>query len=114
MSDTSSTKIDARFSPKGEMDQTYLAAGIHLSLRFWQDEPPGEPKAPMRRDDETVGYVIKGRAELPLEEQVVLLEPGNSWVVPKGASSHTDQSLAPLTPVEAASPPAAVYGGGEG
>ncbi len=88
MSDTSVTKIDARFSPKGEMGQKYLAAGVNLSMRLWEDEAPGEPKPAARRDYETVGYVIGGRAELHLEGQVVLLEPGNSWVIPKGAS-HT-------------------------
>jgi hypothetical protein len=58
---------------------------------------------------ETVGYVIKGRAELQLEGQVVLLQPGDSWVVPKG-SSHTYKILEPFTAVEATSPPALVHG----
>jgi len=109
MSDTSVTKIDARFSPKGKMGQKYLAAGVTLSMRLWEDEAPGEPKPAARRDYETVGYVIGGRAELHLEGQVVLLEPGNSWVIPKGAS-HTYKILAPFTAVEATSPPAEVHG----
>ena len=109
MSDTSVTKIDSRFSPTGEMGQKYLAAGIALSLRLWEDEPPGEPEPPVRRDYETAGYVIAGRAELHLEGQVVRLEPGNSWVVPKGAS-HSYQILEPFTAVEATSPPAQVHG----
>ena len=109
MSDTSVTKIDSRFSPTGDMGQKYLAAGIDLSLRLWEDEPPGEPKPPTRRDYEAVGYVIKGRAELHLEGQVVRLEPGNSWVVPKGAE-HTYKILESFTAVEATSPPAEVHG----
>jgi hypothetical protein len=34
---------------------------------------------------------------------MVLLEPGDSWVVPNGAS-HTYQILEPFTAVEATSP----------
>ena len=109
MADTSVTKIDSRFSPKGELGQKYLAAGIALSMRLWEEEPPGEPKPEARRDYETVGYVIAGRAELHLEGQVVVLEPGNSWVVPKGAS-HTYKILDRFTAVEATSPPAEVHG----
>jgi quercetin dioxygenase-like cupin family protein len=54
-------------------------------MRLWDSEPLGDKPA-ARRDYETVGYVIDGRAELHLENQVVLLEPGDSWVVPKDAS----------------------------
>jgi len=109
MADTSVTKIDSRFSPTGEMGQVYLASGVHLAMRLWHDESPGEPKLEARRDYETVGYVISGRAELHSEGQVVLLEPGNSWVVPKGAS-HTYRILEPFTAVEATSPPAHAHG----
>jgi quercetin dioxygenase-like cupin family protein len=109
MADTSVTKVDARFSPRGAMGQKYLAAGVSLSMRLWEDEPPGEAKPPARRAYETVGYVIAGRAELHLEGQVVRLEPGDSWVVPKGAS-HAYKILEPFTAVEATSPPAEVHG----
>ena len=53
------------------MGQKYLATGKSLSMRLWEHEKPGEPKSEMRRDYETVGYVIKGRAELHLEGQMV-------------------------------------------
>lgn len=43
-------------------------------------------------------YVISGRAELHLEGQMVLLEPGDFWVVPKG-SSHTFNVQEPFTVV---------------
>ncbi len=56
-----------------------------------------------------MGYVIKGRAELHIEGQMVLLEPGNSWVVPKDAS-HTYKILEAFTAVEATSPPAEIHG----
>jgi quercetin dioxygenase-like cupin family protein len=40
---------------------------------------------------------------------MALLEPGDSWVVPKGAS-HSYRILEPFTAVEATCPPAAVHG----
>jgi quercetin dioxygenase-like cupin family protein len=56
-----------------------------------------------------VGYVIRGRAELHLEGQKVLLEAGDSWVVPRGAE-HAYKILEAFTAVEATSPPAEVHG----
>jgi quercetin dioxygenase-like cupin family protein len=106
--DTSVTKIDSHVSPTGEMGQKYLASGKQISMRLWENEQPNEAKAPTQRDYETVGYVIQGKAELHIAEQVVLLEPGNSWVVPKG-TSHTYKILEPFTAVEATSPPAQVH-----
>jgi quercetin dioxygenase-like cupin family protein len=109
MGDTSVTKVKAQFSPQGAMGQKYLASGVHISMRLWKDEPPGASKAPSQRDYETVGYVISGRAELHIEGQKVVLEPGDSWVVPKSAM-HTYRILEPFTAVEATYPPAHVHG----
>lgn len=109
MSDTSVKKLDSSHSPKGELGQKYLASGKTVSMRLWEDEQPDEAKPPSERDYETVGYVIKGRAELHIEGQMVLLEPSDSWVVPKG-SSHTYKILEAFTAVEATSPPARVHG----
>ena len=91
------------------MGQKYLAAGKHMGMRLWEDEQPGEADAPTAREYETVGYVIAGRAELHIEGQMVLLEPGDSWVVPEGAS-HAYKILETFTAVEATSPPAHVHG----
>ncbi len=109
MGDTTVTKIDSTHSPRGDEGQKYLASGIHLSMRMWDNEGPNTVKEPVTRPYETVGYVIGGRAELHTEGQMVLLEPGNSWVVPKGAS-HTYKILEPFTAVEATSPPAQAHG----
>ena len=107
--DTTIKKVSSKTSPKGEMGQKYLADGKSVSMRMWEAEEPGEPKPEARRDYETVGYVIEGRAELHLEGQKILLEPGDSWLVPKGAS-HTYNILERFTAVEATSPPAEVHG----
>jgi quercetin dioxygenase-like cupin family protein len=109
MADTTVTKVDSAFSPRGQMGQKYLASGVHIAMRLWEDEPPGEPKPATRRDYETVGYVLKGCAELEIEGQKVLLEPGNSWAVPKGAL-HRYIFLEPFTAVEATYPPAQIHG----
>jgi quercetin dioxygenase-like cupin family protein len=109
MSDKSVKKVSSAYSPKGEMGQKYLASGIKVSMRLWEDEQPSEPKEPSARDYETVGFVIKGRAELHIEGQMVLLEPGDSWAIPKGAS-HTYKILEAFTAVEATAPPAQVHG----
>jgi quercetin dioxygenase-like cupin family protein len=89
------------------MGQKYLVTGKGVSMRLWDGEKPDEPKPEAAREYETVGYVVEGRAELHLEGQMVLLEPGDSWLVPKGAT-HTYKILEPFTAVEATSPPAEV------
>jgi quercetin dioxygenase-like cupin family protein len=104
MSDTTVTKIDSRHSPIGELGQKYLASGLHVAMRLW-DEEPGEGKPASRREYETVGFVLSGKAELTLEGQTVVLEEGNSWVVPKGAE-HRYRILERFRAVEATSPPA--------
>ena len=109
MGDTSVTKVQSRHSPKGEMGQKYLAAGIRVGMRLWESEPPGKTKPTATRDYETVGYVISGKAELHLEGQKIILEEGDSWVVPKGAA-HAYKILESFTAVEATSPPAFVHG----
>ena len=109
MSDSTVMKVDSRHSPRGQMGQKYLASGIHVAMRLWEDEEPGEPKVVASRDYETVGYVIRGRAELRVEGQMVLLEQGNSWVVPRGAE-HSYKILERFTAVEATSPPAHAHG----
>lgn len=109
MSDKTVTKIDSTYSPKGQLGQKYLASGKTISMRLWENEQPHERKESTAREYETVGYVINGRAELLIEGQKILLEPGNSWVVPKGAS-HTYNILESFTAVEATSPPAQIHG----
>ena len=108
MADTTVTKVDASHSPKGPDGQVYLASGKTLSMRLWRDEQPLEGKT-VRRDYETVGYVISGRAELMLEGQTIRLDPGSSWVVPKGAE-HSYRIQEAFTAVEATAPPAQVHG----
>lgn len=101
-------KVSGSASPKGDDEQTYLVSGKRVSMRLWQNEPPQEKEATVR-DYETVGYVIAGRAELSIEGQMVMLEPGDSWLVPAGAE-HSYRILEDFTAVEATAPPAHVHG----
>lgn len=107
--DKSVTKVSSTHSPHGAKGQKYLASGVHLAMRLWENEPPNEAKPAVAREYETVGYVISGRAELHTEGQMVLLEPGDSWVVPRGAT-HTYKIVEPFTAVEATTPPAHAHG----
>jgi quercetin dioxygenase-like cupin family protein len=92
------------------MGQKYLAAGLHIGMRLWEREQPGETKPLTTREYETVGYVLEGKAELHLEGQTVLLESDDdAWVVPKGAA-HGYKILEPFTAVEATCPPAFAHG----
>lgn len=107
MANTTVKKVSSTHSPHGEMGQKYLASGTQMAMRLWQNEEPSEPKPEASRDYETVGYVISGRAELLIENQKIVLEPGDSWVVPADAK-HTYNILESFTAVEATSPPAHV------
>jgi len=108
MGDKSITKVSSTTAPHGKGGQKYLAAGVRLSMRLWEREQPGEPKKASARDYETIGFVIEGKAELQLEGQVVLLEKGDSWVIPKG-SEHVYKVLETFTAVEATCPPAEIH-----
>jgi quercetin dioxygenase-like cupin family protein len=109
MGDTTVIKVDSSNSPGGALGQKYLVSGKSLAMRLWEKEEPGAAKEHAVRDYETVGYVISGKAELHIEGQMVLLEKGDSWVVPKGAS-HAYKILESFTAVEATHPPANIHG----
>jgi quercetin dioxygenase-like cupin family protein len=109
MSDTTIKKVETDTSPRGDMGQRYLASGKSLSMRLWLKEPTDQQKEPSKRDYETVGFVISGRAKLDIEGQTIDLSPGDSWLVPQGAS-HQYTILESFSAVEATSPPAEVHG----
>ncbi len=64
MAETSITKVNAKSSPKGAMGQKYLASGVSMAMRLWEDEQPGQEKPASQRDYETVGYVINGKGRI--------------------------------------------------
>jgi len=109
MTDTTIIKVDSAQSPSGPEGQKYLAMGKSMAMRLWEEGPDnGKGAKPAHsRDYETVGYVIAGRAELNLEGQTVLLNAGDSWVVPKGAT-HSYRILEAFKAVEATHPPAEI------
>lgn len=109
MADTSIKKVKAAHSPKGLLGQKYLASGIGLAMRLWEKLPVGPTQDSSSREYETIGFVIQGRAELQLEGQTILLDEGDCWVVPKGAS-HSYTILETFTAIEATHPPAHIHG----
>lgn len=99
------SKIEAESASSGSEGQKYLARGTSVGMRLWENEPPGEQKPVSRRPYETVGYVLAGQAELTVEGESTMLQPGSSWIVPKDAV-HTYRILESFTAVEATTPPA--------
>lgn len=89
MSDNMVLKLNARTAPYGVLGQRHLGAGRRVAMRLWEDEPASEATPPSRRDYESVGYVIKGAAELDLEGQTIQLEPGDSWLAPSAATGSS-------------------------
>jgi quercetin dioxygenase-like cupin family protein len=108
MTDSSVKKVNASTAPIGAMGQKYLASGVRMAMRMWEEEPSGEASDSSERQYETIGYVIDGRAELELEGQKLLLEPGDCWVVPAGAR-HSYLIRETFSAIEATSPPARVH-----
>ena len=106
MADHSVKKIDSSASPTGPDGQIYLASGKALALRRWE-ESAGEAGEPHTRPYETVGYVVSGRVEIHVGDDVVTCGAGDSYLVPDGAERRY-MVLEDLVAVEATSPPAHV------
>jgi quercetin dioxygenase-like cupin family protein len=107
--DTTVMKVNSQHSPHGALGQKYLASGKNISMRLFERADGSKHEGKVRREYETVGYVISGRAKLHIEGQTIVLEPGDSWVVPKGAE-HEYEIQESFTAVEATYPPAQVHG----
>src|SRR5262245_26850685 len=112
MGNTSVVKVDSAFSQVGAMGQHYLASGTEVGMRLWRDEAPTSVASPgvhTRRDYEVVGFVLRGRAELEIEGQCLMLAAGDSYWVPRGAL-HKYTVLETFSAVEATAPPARADG----
>lgn len=90
---------------EGEDVKEILATGKDVAMRMWRNEEPGADKEMHSSPYETIGYVLKGRAELHFESKVIELTEGDSYMVPKG-EDHTYKIVETFSAVEATSPPA--------
>ena len=106
MADHSVKKIDSSASPTGDLGQTYLVSGTAMAMRLW-DEPAGTEGDEHTRPYETVGYVVEGRVEVHVGDDVVTCGAGDSYLVPEGATRKY-KILEDLKAIEATSPPARV------
>ena len=96
--------IDNAPAPRGD-HMRLLARGENVAMRIWVNESPEDKTSVMHSHTyETVGYVIEGRARLHFENDSILLEPGDSWLVPSNAV-HSYEILDEFTAIEATSPP---------
>ena len=98
------TKLNSNDLPVGGHGQVRLATGESVGLRLWQEGPREHDKVATTRDYETVGYVISGHAELEIDGRILRLEPGDSWLVPKG-TEHRYRMVDDFVAIEATSPP---------
>ena len=91
--------------PETDEAKEIMASGEDVGLRIWRNEEPGTNKETHTSPYETVGYVLEGKAELHLEDKIIELSEGNSYLVPKDAE-HTYKIIETFSAVEATSPPA--------
>lgn len=108
MTDHSVKKVDGHASPSGDLGQRYLVAGKNVDLRLW-NEAAGAAGEPHTRPYETLGYVVSGRVEVHVGDDRITCGPGESYLVPEGATRHY-VVVEDLVAVEACSPPARVDG----
>jgi quercetin dioxygenase-like cupin family protein len=109
MGDSTVKKVQSDHSPVGAKGQTYLVSGKGVSLRLWKDEAPTKRKSLHANDYETVGFVLAGQAALEIENQTIVLQPGDAWLVPAGAE-HRYEVQESFSALEATSPPAEFHG----
>lgn len=95
-------KVSKDQAPRGSQGEVQLVRGESLSLRLWDGEAPSGEKADHSHPYETVGYVISGEATLVVSGVRVMLEPGDSYHVPKNARHHYEIGTT-FTAVEATS-----------
>ncbi|WP_421773053.1 cupin domain-containing protein [Gracilimonas sp.] len=103
---TATEEIAEEKSPETDERKEIMASGEDVGLRIWREEEPGADKEMHSNLYEIVGYVLKGEAELHLDDdQVVELTKGDSYLVPKEAE-HMYKIIETFSAVEATSPPA--------
>lgn len=84
---------------EGDLGQKRLMSGDRMTLRLWEAVPDGGDEPTYTTEHESLGFVISGEARLELEGQEIRLEPGDCWLVPKGAR-HRYLIEKPFTAVE--------------
>lgn len=88
----------------GTMGEIHLAAGKHVAMRQWREDPGGFSQSHCR-DYETVGFLLRGVIQIELDGGTATIKAGDSWLVPEGAP-HRYRVVEPIVAVEATSPPA--------
>jgi quercetin dioxygenase-like cupin family protein len=87
----------------GSGGQIYLARGVHVAMRYWEESPGNSDELHVNKY-ETVGYVIVGKMRLTIEGESAEVAAGQSWLVP-ACAKHSYTILEPLKAIEATSPP---------
>jgi mannose-6-phosphate isomerase-like protein (cupin superfamily) len=81
--------------------QAEAAPALHRIIRRQspQADRQNEQEPAVYSLRETLGYVIEGRGRLEIDGQVLMLEPGDCLIMPKGAR-HRFSVVEPLTMIE--------------
>jgi quercetin dioxygenase-like cupin family protein len=96
-------------APTSGIGAKELIHGDKLGLRIWEgDVGSSVDDSQLKRDyvqsHESVGYMISGKVQLAIEGQTLILEPGQSWLVPRGAHHSYKILEGPMKAVEVCGP----------
>lgn len=107
---------DGYFVTPKDTDQVEMAVGIYRRTMATTDEAMicefflerGASIQPHNHMNDQLGYIIFGRMEFTIGDEVRVLQPGDSYAVP-GGIMHSAKALTDTLVIDAFSPPRADY-----
>jgi quercetin dioxygenase-like cupin family protein len=107
---------DGYFVTPKDTRQIEMLTGIHRRTMATTDEAMicefflerGASIPPHNHMNDQLGYIIFGRMEFTIGDEVRMLQPGDSYAVPGGVT-HSARALADTLVIDAFSPPRADY-----
>lgn len=107
---------DGYFVTPGDVAQVEMIPGIHrrtmattdeaMLCEFFLEQDASVPEHNHMNDQ--VGYVVFGRLEMTIGNQVQVLKPGDSYAIPGGVK-HSARALTAVLAIDVFSPPRADY-----
>lgn len=87
----------------GDSEITILVKGEEAMLNFFKLDAGFDNPDDVHPFNESIGYVISGKLEMRIGDELHILGPGSAWVHPKGVR-HTAKALEPSTVLEFMAP----------
>jgi quercetin dioxygenase-like cupin family protein len=104
-------RIEDMFRKKGTADKRQLLDGVHLSTlvhgektlmgQFSIAKESAIP--PHSHPHEQTGFMVSGKLRFKVEDEILEVEPGDSWCIPGGAE-HSVDALEDSVVIEVFSP----------